>query len=136
MWDINFVNRKWYHSMNVQVICDYEWRWINIVARWPGSAHDSRILRASNVWDTMENGGVRGYIPFDPTAVRDAPNKKVVSPYYGAYQLSYQIFCLRQNYILRENLIKNRISKRHCYGYVLLRNCSQNLLKLTFYVPN
>lgn len=60
--EADFVNRKGYHSLNVQVICDYKGKWTNLVVRWPGSAHDSRILRTSQVWDIMEAGAIRGNI--------------------------------------------------------------------------
>ena len=43
--EFDFVNRKHSHSINVQMICDAEMRLTNIVARWPGSTHDSFILR-------------------------------------------------------------------------------------------
>ncbi|XP_041367057.1 putative nuclease HARBI1 [Gigantopelta aegis] len=59
---VDFVNRKGYHSINVQVICDANGKWINIVARWPGSTHDSRMLRSSTIWNIMENGQTSGYI--------------------------------------------------------------------------
>ncbi len=39
-----YVNRKGYHSVNVQAICDSNGRFLNMVADWPGSTHDSRIL--------------------------------------------------------------------------------------------
>ncbi|XP_069102654.1 putative nuclease HARBI1 [Argopecten irradians] len=45
----SFVNRKGYHSINVQAICDDEGKFTNIVARWPGSAHDSHVFRMSNI---------------------------------------------------------------------------------------
>ncbi|XP_072169737.1 putative nuclease HARBI1 [Diadema setosum] len=38
-----FVNRKRYHSINVQVVMDAECKLININACWPGSTHDSRV---------------------------------------------------------------------------------------------
>jgi hypothetical protein len=60
--EADYVNRKGYSSINVQVICDHRGKLTNIVARWPGSAHDSRILRSSQVWDMMEGGMVRGCI--------------------------------------------------------------------------
>ncbi len=44
-----YVNRKGYHSINVQGICDAKYRFLNIVADWPGSAHDSRILQMSHI---------------------------------------------------------------------------------------
>ena len=51
-----FVNRKGFHSLNVQMICSAKYKVTNIVARWPGSTHDSAILHASIVRDMFENG--------------------------------------------------------------------------------
>ena len=48
-----FVNRKHYHSINVQCICDASGKLTNVVAQWPGSCHDSYILRSSQIWDFM-----------------------------------------------------------------------------------
>ncbi|CAC5422286.1 HARBI1 [Mytilus coruscus] len=44
-----FVNRKNFHSINVQGICDHEGKFANIVAKLPGSTHDSFIFRNSDV---------------------------------------------------------------------------------------
>ncbi|KAK0136546.1 putative nuclease HARBI1 [Merluccius polli] len=44
-----YVNRKHFHSLNVQIICDAQMRLTNIVARWPGSTHDSFVLTNSSV---------------------------------------------------------------------------------------
>jgi len=60
--EADYVNRKNYHSINVQVICDHRGKWLNVVARWPGSTHDSHVLRSSSIWDRMEEGRVNGYI--------------------------------------------------------------------------
>lgn len=38
-----FVNRKNYHSINSQVIVDSECKFVDIVAKWAGSTHDSVI---------------------------------------------------------------------------------------------
>jgi len=40
-----YVCRKGFHSLNVQAICNAQMCFINIVAKYPGSAHDSFIWR-------------------------------------------------------------------------------------------
>lgn len=42
-----FRNRKHYFSLNVQVICNAKMEFTDIVARWPGSTHDSYIFNNS-----------------------------------------------------------------------------------------
>ncbi|KAK0141461.1 putative nuclease HARBI1 [Merluccius polli] len=41
----DYVNRKSFHSINVQIICDAACIITNVEAKWPGSVHDSRIYR-------------------------------------------------------------------------------------------
>ncbi|KAK0144348.1 putative nuclease HARBI1 [Merluccius polli] len=53
-----YVNRKHFHSLNVQVICDAQMRLTNIVARWPGATHDSFVLTNSSVGNRLEAGRV------------------------------------------------------------------------------
>jgi hypothetical protein len=54
-----FVNRKHVHSINVQVICEANMILTNVVARWPGSTHDSFIVMHSSVGNRLEAGAVR-----------------------------------------------------------------------------
>ncbi|KAK7095731.1 hypothetical protein V1264_005102 [Littorina saxatilis] len=49
-----YVNRKGRHSINVQLVCDADLIIINCVVNWPGSVHDSRILRESNIFQLFE----------------------------------------------------------------------------------
>ncbi|KAK4882317.1 hypothetical protein RN001_005636 [Aquatica leii] len=49
-------NRKGYFSLNVQVVANAEHKILDIVARWPGSAHDSNIFDHSNIKFKFENG--------------------------------------------------------------------------------
>ncbi|XP_048237834.1 putative nuclease HARBI1 [Haliotis rufescens] len=58
----DYLNRKGYHSMNVQMICDAEYRFINCVAKWPGSVHESRIFRDSRISVAFENGTYKGFL--------------------------------------------------------------------------
>uniref|UniRef100_UPI00398E9ACF putative nuclease HARBI1 n=1 Tax=Pristiophorus japonicus TaxID=55135 RepID=UPI00398E9ACF len=44
-----FVNHKVFHSLNVQLVCDHQGRILAVDARYPGSSHDSFILRQTSV---------------------------------------------------------------------------------------
>ncbi|KAG7273097.1 hypothetical protein CRUP_024827 [Coryphaenoides rupestris] len=44
-----FLNRKQYHSITVQIICDAHNHLLNVVSRFPGGAHESYILQNSSV---------------------------------------------------------------------------------------
>ena len=50
-----YVNRKQFHSINIQAVCDANLIFQDVVARWPGSHHNSFILQSSNVYDWFEN---------------------------------------------------------------------------------
>ncbi|XP_053383749.1 putative nuclease HARBI1 [Mercenaria mercenaria] len=60
-----FRNRKGYFSINVQAVCDSDFKFTNIVARWPGSTHDSRIFDNSTLCAKFENGDIRGTLVGD-----------------------------------------------------------------------
>jgi len=53
-----FVNRKGFHSINVQILFDADYKIINVLAKWPGSVHDSRILNESGVKQLFDRGMV------------------------------------------------------------------------------
>ena len=50
-----YVNRKGYHSIHVQLVCDADLKIINAVVKMPGSAHDARIVRESIIFDAFES---------------------------------------------------------------------------------
>lgn len=49
-------NRKRYFSINTQIVCGPRKEIFDIVARWPGSTHDSRIFDNSRVRMRFETG--------------------------------------------------------------------------------
>ena len=57
-----YVNRKRAKSINVQLMCDSRYRITNVVARWPGSTHDSRILQHSDIGQRFAAGQMEGII--------------------------------------------------------------------------
>lgn len=50
-----YVNRKGFHSINVQIACDARMIITNINARYPGSTHDSFIFLASRLYAFLRN---------------------------------------------------------------------------------
>ncbi|KAG1944953.1 putative nuclease HARBI1 [Pimephales promelas] len=57
----DYVNRKSFHS-NVQMICDADCLITNLEAKWPGSVHDSRIFRASRIYQRLSRGEFSGVL--------------------------------------------------------------------------
>ncbi|WAR12576.1 HARB1-like protein [Mya arenaria] len=55
-----YVNRMGYHSINTQIVFDGRDNIIDIVARWPGATHDSRMLRESGLHALFLGGHVPG----------------------------------------------------------------------------
>ncbi|XP_052223937.1 putative nuclease HARBI1 [Dreissena polymorpha] len=58
----DYVNRKGFHSLNVQMICDATFWFVDVVAKWPGSVHDSRIFRESAIRQRFERGEINGLL--------------------------------------------------------------------------
>lgn len=50
----DYVNRKSFHSINVQCITDHTGKFLDVVAKWPGCTHDSFIFRNSDVKEYLE----------------------------------------------------------------------------------
>ena len=48
--------RKGYFSINVQAVCDAQLKFTNVIARWPGSTHDSTIFNNSPLNADFEMG--------------------------------------------------------------------------------
>lgn len=52
--EVEYVNRKNYHSINVQIVCDASHRILHLVASWPGATHDARILQGNGLFQLFE----------------------------------------------------------------------------------
>ena len=53
-----YVNRKNTHSINIQAICDSELKFIDVVAKWPGSTHDAFMWRMSGINQKISCGDI------------------------------------------------------------------------------
>ena len=53
--DSDYIDRKRYYSINVQVVCDYSYCFLDVVVKWLVSVHDSRIFLNSLINKKLRN---------------------------------------------------------------------------------
>ncbi|XP_029929782.1 putative nuclease HARBI1 [Myripristis murdjan] len=51
--EADFVNKKSFHSINVQMVCNAHCLISNVVAKWSGSVHDSRVFQTSGIYQRL-----------------------------------------------------------------------------------
>ncbi|KAI5754193.1 hypothetical protein M8J77_006645 [Diaphorina citri] len=73
-----FRNRKGTMSLNVQVVCGPNMEFFDLICRWPGSAHDSRMFNASSVKLRFDNDELPGYLLGDSGY---AQTRKMYTPF-------------------------------------------------------
>ncbi|XP_052818499.1 putative nuclease HARBI1 [Mya arenaria] len=91
-----YVNRKGYHSINMQAVCDHEGLFTSVNASWPSSCHDAHVFRTSGLCNRlqrdnqcMEDGvllGDSGY-PLRPFLM--TPFMNADTPAKERYQLAH-----------------------------------------------
>lgn len=57
-----YVCRKQYHALNIQGICDHRMKFVNMVARWPGSTHDAFIWNNCRLSEDFADGRIQGHL--------------------------------------------------------------------------
>jgi len=78
-----YVNRKSVKSYNIQCVCDDQGKFINIVASWPGSTHDSRIYKVNTILNFVTT--LYEYITFNSYSMF----------YFSVYPVCLSIHCYR-----------------------------------------
>lgn len=56
--DNSYYNRKGYHSMILQGICNSKLEFIDIFCGWPGSAHDARVWQNSPIYNKLKEDNI------------------------------------------------------------------------------
>ncbi|KAK2868835.1 hypothetical protein Q7C36_000706 [Tachysurus vachellii] len=98
-------NRKNWFSINVQGVCTPIMQFSNIVARWKGATHDSRIFQNSSLYAHLEGGqhsgiilGDSGYAQnnflFTPSSCTHIRTRGIVERMFGVWKSRFQ--CLRR----------------------------------------
>lgn len=57
-----FQCREGFFSLNIQAICGPDLVFYNIVSRWPGSVHDSKIFENSRIYNELQDGLLHGHL--------------------------------------------------------------------------
>ncbi|MBN3302713.1 HARB1 nuclease, partial [Amia calva] len=83
----DYVNRKSFHSISVQMTCDHHLTVTSLKARWPGSVHDSRIFQESTLGQRFEQGCFDGLLLGD----RDYPCLRYLMTHYPDPQTREQM---------------------------------------------
>ncbi|XP_066257999.1 putative nuclease HARBI1 [Euwallacea similis] len=130
-----YVNRKGITSINVQATCNAKEIFRSVDASWPGSVHDSRILKNCNIYPTLvqNNGqmtllGDSGYAlaPWLLTPYRNPQNDE--ENYYNLQHLKNRVIIercfgqLKRRFPILGNKIRlqlNKISRIIICGFVL-----------------
>ena len=95
----DFVNRKNFPSFNVQATCDESYVFTRVDVGWPGSVHDSRIFKTSDLYRSLSRNRINtgfllgdsgyGIAPYMMTPYRDPTTP--VQKYYNKCHTSNRV---------------------------------------------
>ena len=53
------MNCKGYYSFTVQAAADYQYCFLDVVIKWPGSVHDAKVFSNSRLKESLRNEYIR-----------------------------------------------------------------------------
>ena len=113
-----YINRKKFYSINVQVISDSWGTVTNLSAEWPGSVHDSRIFKNTSLYTELLNRTRTGYLVADSGY---AISPFCITPYDNATTPAQKNFNVvhKNTRCLIERTIGQAKKRFHCMGLIL-----------------
>ena len=103
-----YINRKGYHSINMQVICDYRHCFLDALVKWSGSVHDSRIFLNSSINKKLKNGEI-------PTCEKVLEERKDAIPVCWIGDIAYPWL----TFLMNEYPVGAKKQKEKYFGYKL-----------------
>ena len=92
----DYIKRKGFHSVILQAVCDHQLLFTNCFVGWPGSVHDARVFRNSQIFQAAQTR-YSTLFPMNSYLVGDAAyplSRFVLTPFRDTGHLSNKI----QNY--------------------------------------
>lgn len=84
---VSYVNRKGFHSILLQGVCDHELLFTDVYCGWPGRVHDARVFRNSPIATDLQN------LPPTQHCIGDSAyplSMSMIVPYKGALTAGQQ----------------------------------------------